>query len=673
MKTIKGKLVATISLAAVLILLISSIGSYLIAHSVVEKKVQELELVKAQKTAEEVDAWFGMKMEWVKDRADTYELRLQKESYEEIRNYLTASLEKEDDTILDAYYCFEDHTTLMAYATPPEGFDCCTRSWYIQAKEADATIVSAPYVDAVTGQMVVTIAAPLHNDAGETAGVIGADITITELVNLVNQLKEEEGYGFLSDNNHAFVAHPNEAFLPTESSVTTVADAAGGILTKVDTLMNTGEGVVLSKDYDGETKYFAVASVENCGWTVGMVIPESVATGELSVLIFACILISLIGILLIIASIMVTANKLLAPMAELKQFASGDFREETEGRSADRKQKVADGFKNEMEEIEYATKSVKKHIRETILGTKEEANGIADIAAAAYSNMADLNNGLDRMDQIVEDVTTRANEAADVTRTISEASSEIGTVVDSVSMKASEAADASGKITSRAEKLLETTLESKKQASLIYHATEDELEAALQDVEKVEVIKTLSQEILGIATQTNLIALNASIEAARAGEAGKGFAVVADEVRNLAENSRTAVDNIQKVIDEVVDSVYALKHSAGMLLNFMKEHVIDDYHTMVDTAEQYKKDAVFYDGISTDLGASAQEMGASVQEMLASLQTITELNAVIVEDIDNVASAMQDTNISSEEILRQMAILERSSRSLQEIIGGFKV
>ncbi|MDE7019880.1 MAG: methyl-accepting chemotaxis protein, partial [Lachnospiraceae bacterium] len=221
--------------------------------------------------------------------------------------------------------------------------------------------------------------------------------------------------------------------------------------------------------------------------------------------------------------------------------------------------------------------------------------------------------------------------------------------------------------------LTASTTEAKSQASLIYRKVEKELEKALLEVERIETVKTLSQEILSIAAQTNLIALNASIEAARAGEAGKGFAVVAEEVRKLAEDSKSAVDNIQAVINDVVDSVMALKDSSETLLNFMKEHVIGDYHAMLDTAKQYQEDAVFYDGIAGELGAAAQQMGASVEEMLAALQTVTDMNEVMVHDIDNVASAMQHTNVSSEEILRQMAILERSSRSLRAIVNGFKV
>ncbi len=383
----------------------------------------------------------------------------------------------------------------------------------------------------------------------------------------------------------------------------------------------------------------------------------------------ASLIAAVIGFVLFFVVANILTGKILAPIAELKSVATGDFSENAD----DAFGIVGAGFSNESEEIATQAKKVKKQLRESITGTKAEADTICEIAKNSYSGMADLNNGLDSMDQLVEDVRQKSIEAARVTAEISEASSEIGGLVDSVSQKATDAADTSGQINDRAEKLRNSTLEAKAQASLIYHKAEKELEVALANVDKVNEIQSLSQEILSIANKTNLIALNASIEAARAGEAGKGFAVVADEVRNLAENSTNTVDKIQAVIGEVVECVMSLKNSSNTLLDFMKEHVITDYHSMVDTANQYKQDAVFFDGISTELGAEAEEMGASIEEMLASLHSITEINAVIVEDIQNVADAMQTTNISSEEILRQMTILEKSSRSLNEIVDKFKV
>ncbi|MCH5259334.1 MAG: methyl-accepting chemotaxis protein [Lachnospiraceae bacterium] len=385
------------------------------------------------------------------------------------------------------------------------------------------------------------------------------------------------------------------------------------------------------------------------------------------------LLISVVGTVLVDLIVMLTFNKALIPLAELKQFASGDFSD----REAGVKTTVAEGFKDEIEEVTQATRSIKAMIKETVTGTNKEADDIAQTASEAYSEMADLNNNIDQMDQVMEGLIGKVKEAAEVTQSISDASGDIGDAVMDVAGKASDSANASKEINERADELYQNTVASRKQASLIYRSTEKELEHALKEVEKIEEIKSLTQEISGIASQTNLIALNAAIEAARAGEAGRGFAVVADEVRNLAENSQVTVDKIQEVVGEVVDSVMELKNSAEKLLNFMKDHVIGDYHAMVDTAEQYQKDAEFFDGIASDLGSASEQMGASVEEMLASLQVVTELNGVIVDEVRNVADAMQNTNVGSEEILRKMAIMERSSRALQEIASnlhaGFKL
>ena len=102
MKTIKGKLIAVISLAAAIILLVGSVGSYLISNAVVSRKVQELQLEKAGETAEELNSWMSRQIAWVQENVSTYELMMRQLSYEEIEKYLAAHLSANHGTTMDA-------------------------------------------------------------------------------------------------------------------------------------------------------------------------------------------------------------------------------------------------------------------------------------------------------------------------------------------------------------------------------------------------------------------------------------------------------------------------------------------------------------------------------------------------------------------------------------------
>lgn len=109
----------------------------------------------------------------------------------------------------------------------------------------------------------------------------------------------------------------------------------------------------------------------------------------------------------------------------------------------------------------------------------------------------------------------------------------------------------------------------------------------------MDQIEKLTYEILSIAQQTQLIALNAAVEAARAGKAGKGFAVVAEEVRDLANSSQEAANRIQEVNSVVTAAVYNLSDNAQHLVEYMSESVLKEFQTFVQSGSQYKEDAAY--------------------------------------------------------------------------------
>ena len=164
----------------------------------------------------------------------------------------------------------------------------------------------------------------------------------------------------------------------------------------------------------------------------------------------------------------------------------------------------------------------------------------------------------------------------------------------------------------------------------------DEIQSMFSNFEvSVRQIQDCMSQIISVANQTNMLALNASIEAARAGEAGKGFAVVADQIRNLAEQSaKSAVDSkalIEAAIHEVGDgNMYAEKASTSL------REVVDGIQAIADSAKKIKEISI--------------EQADSMEQVEATAERIAEV-------VQNNSAAAQETSATSEELTAQATTL----------------
>lgn len=665
LKTIKGRLTFSMIGIVVASILLTTVGIIAVAgRRAIQDQTQALQL-NADKYAEEINTWIENEKMLADGAAKSIAAggTIDTDYVQSVVDSHAAGRKE----LLNLYCGTKDSWFIQSNreAEIPDGYNPVERGWYIQAAQEGTVIVTDPYCDAITGQMCATVATPVYID-GELAGVIGLDVTLGTVTELTGSINYDEGvYGFLIDSSGQYIAHKNKSYEPTEKTTVLVMD----ILPKFGEMME-GEAIGVRKltDYDGSMCYFALAEINGCGWKLGVVLPTDNVMSSLVTMIVIAVVSAFVIIVFVALFMTGLIGRMLAPVQMLKQFASGDFSENTVIEKT-----IPREYRNETEQIRKATVEVKQQIREIILNTKRDAEEINIIAEGTSSKMTVLNQDVSEITDSVSQVMEQTVRARKLAESIKCNGQELGNAIENVANKAGEAAKQSSDIMDRAGKQYETSRRSAEEVVSIYQKTKKEMEKAIEDSRRVGEINALTEEILAISSQTNLLALNASIEASRAGELGKGFAVVAEEIRSLADNSKQAVDKIRQVTEGVVDNVSFLSATSGRLLEFMTGKVIQDYKGMTELAGMYEKDAEFFSDISGDLGASSQEMSASMTKINESIAVITELVGEIAQSMQDMNTSAENSNENSGAVMKQMDDLFRVSELLNRTVASFKV
>ena len=351
---------------------------------------------------------------------------------------------------------------------------------------------------------------------------------------------------------------------------------------------------------------------------------------------------------------------------------------------------------NEIGEIVYDIEHEQGDLSKRI--TVKTGNELSLIVSGFNSFMDTLQNiiakvkdGTIVLEKTASDVSQRINVVSDNIINTSSAMEELTATMETVSGTATSLNQrmdsvslASDGIRDQARSGLNTANEIKKSAASIHEETlarkkdatkkVEQLSAILQqsvrDSEKVSQINDLTATIMDIASETNLLSLNASIEAARAGESGRGFTVVAQEIGILADNSHETAENIQEISSEVTKAVRALSENATQIMEFINDTVLSDYDTFGKIGDDYMETSQTISDMVSTFTDKADMLSDTMTMMITDINAISESinessEAIsvsagntqdIVDEISEISIAVQGNNDVSDDLTASVAM-----------------
>ncbi|MFJ7919069.1 methyl-accepting chemotaxis protein [Lysinibacillus fusiformis] len=354
------------------------------------------------------------------------------------------------------------------------------------------------------------------------------------------------------------------------------------------------------------------------------------------------------------------AKNIQLTVREMDTFSEGNLHAHLQFKTKDEFAHLAESFNSMSEKLRQMMKQVGDS-SEQVAATSEQLTAssleVTQATEVVTESIQDIAQGIDEQDTLTGDV---RNLSAHILKKMNDISTSIQNVNDA-------------------------TVDTKNMASLgrssVHDATvqmdeisanTSELNTRVQDLDdNSAAIVAAVNVIKSIATQTNLLAINASIEAARSGEHGKGFAVVAEEVRKLADESNLAAVEIEKVVAQITDSTRIIEED---MVNSN-----DSVHVGRDKVNVARDNFIQIDDAITDVQAQTELVTAAIrtihqdiEKLVQEIDYIGEVSMKSSRHVQSVAASSEEQNAAMEEVAAASTHLAKMAIDLQESIQTFK-
>ena len=313
------------------------------------------------------------------------------------------------------------------------------------------------------------------------------------------------------------------------------------------------------------------------------------------------------------------------------------------------------------------------YIRGIMIKISENATSLHESCTMIAENLQVSADGVTDVSATMEEMSAAVEETSVSFEQIHDSVGDVYEKIRNVSNKALEGDELTQDIQSRAQVIYEEASKVQKEAGEKSTAISEVVNEKINQSKAVKEIQVLTENILSISAQTNMLALNANIEAARAGEAGRGFAVVAGEIGKLASDSANAATKIQEVSATVIQAVEELAMEAENMLQFMDEVTMEGYGKLLNTGKEYYEDAEKIHELMENFAAESETIEKITDSIRESVEAVTEAMEESARGTMNVATTSTELSASIENIENMAKSNKNVADDLATEVGKFKL